>query len=55
MKYLWKNKYSKTVTDEFSNILCSSIRKPIKIESERGAEWYISVFHNFLKSKIFHH
>ena len=39
-KYLWaiplKNKCSETITNEFSNILTTSKRKPIKIESDRG-------------------
>ena len=38
-KYLWaiplKNKYSQTITNEFSNILTTSKRKPLKIESDR--------------------
>ena len=42
-KYLWaislKNKKSKTITEEFSKILTTSKRKPLKIESDRGAEW----------------
>ena len=42
-KYLWaiplKNKYSQTITNEFSNILISSKRKPLKIESDRGTEF----------------
>ena len=50
-----KNKYSKTVTDAFSNILTTSKRSPIKIESDRGAEFYNSIFQNFLKSKKIHH
>ena len=58
-KYLWaiplKNKYSKTITDEFSNIVSTSKRKPLKIESDRGAEFYNSIFQNFLKSKNIHH
>ena len=58
-KYLWaiplKNKYSQIITNEFSNILTKSKRKPLKIESDRGAETYISVFQNFLKSKSIHH
>ena len=57
--YLWaiplKNKYSQTITNEFSNILTSSKRKPLKIESDRGTEFYNSIFQNFLKSKIIHH
>ena len=58
-KYLWaiplKNKNSQTITDEFSNILSTSKRKPLKIESDRGAEFYNSIFRNFLKSKNIHH
>ena len=58
-KYLWtiplKNKYSKTITNEFSNILTSSKRKPLKIESDRGSEFYNSIFQNFLKSKNIQH
>ena len=38
-KYLWaiplKNKYSQTITIEFSNLLTKSKRKPLKIESDR--------------------
>ena len=37
-KYLWsiplKNKYSKTITDEFSNNVTTSKRKPLEIESD---------------------
>ena len=58
-KYLWaiplKNKYSQTITDEFSNILTKSKRKPLKIESDRGAEFYNSVFQKFLKNKNIQH
>ena len=58
-KYLWavplKNKNSQTITNEFSNILTKSKRKPLKIESDRGAEFYNSIFQNFLKSKNIHH
>ena len=54
-KYLWaiplKNKYSQTITKEFSNILSSSKQSPLKIESDIGKEWYNSIFQNFLKSK----
>ena len=42
-KHLWaiplKNKYSQTITNEFSNILTTSKRKPLKIESDRGTEF----------------
>ena len=58
-KYLWaiplKNKYSQTITQEFSNILTTSKRKPLKLESDRGAEFYNSFFQNFLKSKNIQH
>ena len=57
-KHLWaippKNKYNQTITDEFSIILTKSKRKPIKMESDRGKEWYNSIFQNFLKSKNIH-
>ena len=58
-KYLWavplKNNYSQTITIEFSNILATSKRKPLKLESDRGSEWYNFVFQNFLKSKNIQH
>ena len=58
-KYLWalplKNKYSQTITNEFSNILTTSKRKPLKIESDRGTEFYNSIFQNLLKNKNIHH
>ena len=56
-KYLWamplKNKHSQTITNEFSNILTKSKRTPLKIESDRGSEFYNNIFQNFLKMKIF--
>ena len=58
-KYLWtiplKNKYSQTITNEFSNILTTSKQKPLKLESDRGTEFYNSIFQNFLKSKNIQH
>ena len=58
-KYLWaiplKNKYSQTLTNEFSNILNKSKQKPLKIESDRGTEFYNNIFQNFLKIKNIHH
>ena len=57
--YLWaiplKNKKSQTITNEFMNILSTSKRKPLKLESDRGAEWYNSIFQNFLMAKNIHH
>ena len=41
-EYLWaiplKNKNSQTIAQEFSNILKTSKRSPVKIESDRGKE-----------------
>ena len=58
-KNLWavplRYKYSQTVTNQFSKILSKSRRKPLKIGSDRGSEWYNSVFQNFLKSKNIYH
>ena len=58
-KYLWaeplKNKTSQTTTIEFSNILTTSKRKSLKIESDKGSEFYNSIFHNFLKGKNLHY
>ena len=58
-EYLWaiplKNKYSQTITNEFSNILTTSKRKPLKLESDRGLEFYNSILRNFLKNKNIQH
>ena len=58
-KYLWaiplKNKYSQTIANEFSNIITKSKRKPLKLESDRGSEFYNNIFQNFLKSKNIQH
>ena len=58
-KYLWaiplKNKYSQTITNEFSNILTKSKRKPLKLESDRGSEFYNGIFQNLLRSKNIQH
>ena len=59
LKYLWaiplKNKNSKTITDDFSNVLNQSKRRPLKLESDRGSEWYNNIFQNFLTVKNIHH
>ena len=51
-KDLWaipvKNKNSQIITQEFSKILSTSKRSPLKLESDRRKKWYNSVFHNFL-------
>ena len=58
-KYLWaiplKNKCSQTITNEFSNISSTSKRKLLKLESDRGTEFYNSIFQNFLNIKNTHH
>ena len=58
-KYLWaiplKNKYSRTITIEFLYVLSTSNRKPLKIESGRGTEFYNSIFKIFSKSKNIQH
>ena len=50
-----KNKNSQTITNEFSNKLSTSERKPLKMESDRGGEIYKSIFQNFLKGNNIHH
>ena len=54
--YLWaiplKNKYGETITTESSNILTTSKRSPLIIESDRCTDFYNSIFQNFFKSKI---
>ena len=37
------------------NILSTSKRRPLKLESDRGAERYFYFFQNFLKTKNVHH
>ena len=58
-KYFWakplKSKYGRTITDEISKILSSSKRSPVKIESNRGSEFYNSILQNFVKSKNVQH
>ena len=58
-KFLWaipsKNKYSQTITNDFSNLLKNSKRKRLKIESDRGTEFYNSIFQKFLKNKSIQH
>ena len=57
--YLWrislKYKNSQTLTQEFSNILTNPKRSPLKIESDRGAEFYSEIFQLFLKIKNIKH
>ena len=48
-------KNSQIITQEFSNFITSSKRSPLKVESDRGSEWYNSTFQSLLKSKNVHH
>ena len=58
-KNLWaiplKNKFSQTITNELSNIITTSKRKRLKLESDRRTEFYNSIFQNLLKSKNIQH
>ena len=58
-KFLWpvplKNKYSQTITQEFAKTLFTSKRSSVKLESDRGAEFYSSIFQNFSKSRNIQH
>ena len=52
-KFAWtvplKNKSSQTITDEFSNIISSSKRKPELLETDDGKEFTNKIFNDFLK------
>ena len=52
---LYLLKKSQTITEEFSNIVTSSKRRPFKLKSHRGKDWYNSIFQNLLKTKNIHH
>ena len=58
-EYLWaillKIKNSQTIANDFSSSLTTSKQKPNKLESERGTEFYNSIFQNFLKLRNVHH
>ena len=51
----FNKKNSQTITEEFSNTLTKSKRKPIKVESDVGGDFCTSTFQNLLKSKNIHH
>ena len=58
-KYTWciplNYKNSEKILNEFSNILTKSKRKPFKVKSDRGDEFYNSIFQSFLNSKNTHY
>ena len=43
-----KNKNAQTITNSFENILIISKRKPNLFETDRGEEFYINTFQDFL-------
>ena len=51
---LLENEYGQTITDELSKILIFSKSRLNKFESNGGAEFYNSIFQNFLKVDIIH-
>ena len=55
--YLWTipPKNTQTITQEISKNLSTSKRSPDKLESDRGAEFYNSIFQKFLKSNHIQH
>ena len=55
MGFTFEKKYSQTITNEFLNTLSTSRRSPLKIESDRGTEFYNNTFQNFLKTKNIQH
>ena len=48
-------KHSKTITQDFLKIPTTSKRSPVKLESDRGAHFYNSIFQIFLKRKNIKH
>ena len=53
-KYTWAvplKKTAETVTNQFPKTQTISKRRPLKLESDRGKEWYFFIFQNFLNSK----
>ena len=44
-----KNKFAQTITDENSNLINKSKRKPNSIETDDGKEFVIKTFNDFLK------
>ena len=54
MAYTIEEKNAHSETEEFSKNLTNSKRSPIKKESDRGKELFLSVFQNALKVKNSH-
>ena len=58
-KFVWaiplKNKNGRIVAGAFSKNLSTSKRSTLKLESDRGSEWYNSISQKFLKSMKIQH
>ena len=54
MVYNIEEKISPIRREEFSNILTTSKRAPLKVESDRGEQFYNSVFRKFLNVNSVH-
>ena len=52
---LLKNKNAQTIKDSFPNVLVTSKRKPNLIETDRGKDFYNTIFQNFLNNNNFKH
>ena len=51
----FKYTHGETIGKNFSRTPSTSKRKPLKLVSDRGKEWYNSVFQNFLNFENIHH
>ena len=58
-KYLWaiplRNKYSRLIINEVSNIITTSKQKTLKTESDTGSDFYNNIFQKSLKTKNIQH
>ena len=50
-----KNKNAHTIKDSFGNNLLTSRRKPNLFETDRGTEFHIIIFQNFLNNSNIKH
>ena len=53
--YFLRIKKSQTITNELSNLITLSKRTPVKLESDRGTEFYNNIFQNILKVEKLHY
>ena len=52
---LLRNKNARTIKDSFENVLVTSERKPNLMETDRGKEFYNTIFQNFLNNNKIKH